>query len=49
MTLSYLLVPAETHRQARSQIAYAARTLLPVTGSALGSAEGRAGDRTPIT
>lgn len=39
MTLSYLLVPAETHQQARSQIAHAARTLLPVTGSALGPAK----------
>ncbi|WP_331732643.1 TetR/AcrR family transcriptional regulator (plasmid) [Streptomyces sp. NBC_00015] len=39
MTLSYLFVPAETHQQARSQIAHAARTLLPVTGSAVGPAK----------
>lgn len=47
MTLSYLLVPAETHQQARSQIAHAARNLQPVTGSDLGPADGRASARTP--
>jgi len=49
MTLSYLLVPAETHQQARSQIAHAARALLPGTSSALVPADGRAGSRTPTT
>ncbi|MET7487732.1 TetR/AcrR family transcriptional regulator [Streptomyces sp. NPDC005538] len=49
MTLSYLLVPAETHQQARSQIAHAARTLLPVTGCALGPAGGRTGDHASTT
>jgi hypothetical protein len=29
MTLSYLLVPAESHQQAHVQIEHAARTLLP--------------------
>lgn len=47
MTLSYLLVPVETHQQARSQIAHAARVLLPGRSPALVPADGRAGDRTP--
>ncbi|WTX93036.1 TetR family transcriptional regulator (plasmid) [Streptomyces sp. NBC_00637] len=49
MTLSYLLVPAETHQQACAQIAHAARTLLPVTGSALGPAGGGTGDPASTT
>ncbi|MFI6281634.1 TetR/AcrR family transcriptional regulator [Streptomyces sp. NPDC050988] len=49
MTLSYLLVPAETHQQARAQIAHTARNLLPGTGSAPVPAGGRAGACTPTT
>jgi AcrR family transcriptional regulator len=52
MTLSYLLVPAETHRQARTQIAYATRNLLPASpppsrAPALGPTGGRAGNHRP--
>lgn len=48
MTLSYLLAPAETHQQARAQIAYTARNLLPDTGSTPVPASGTSA-RTPTT
>jgi AcrR family transcriptional regulator len=53
MTLSYLLVPAEAHRQARTQIAHAARNLLPDSpppgrARTAGPTGGRAGNPRPL-
>ncbi|MFI6341195.1 TetR/AcrR family transcriptional regulator [Streptomyces sp. NPDC050535] len=52
MTLSYLLIPSESHQQARSQIVHAARASLPdsrapARAPTSGATGGRAGARKP--